>query len=137
MGPESTTPPPARGSATAWESIQVALDTLGANKLRTGLTMLGIIIGVFAVISLVSLGASARRYVADQFAALGSNVMMIMPGKRETIGSGMVVGVSNVHKLTMEDAEAIAGACLRSAASRRSSTGSAWSNRRGFRGTPG
>jgi putative ABC transport system permease protein len=109
MGPELTAPPPVRGSATTWESIQVALDMLGANKLRTGLTMVGIIIGVFAVISLVSLGASARRYVADQFAALGSNVMMIMPGKRETIGSGMVVGVSNVHKLTMEDAEAIRG----------------------------
>ncbi|MDP2916269.1 MAG: ABC transporter permease [Candidatus Aminicenantes bacterium] len=92
---------------TVWESIRAALKMLGANKLRTGLTMLGIIIGVFAVISLVSLGASARRYVADQFAAMGSNVMMIMPGKRETIGSGAVVGVSNVHKLTMEDAEAI------------------------------
>lgn len=92
---------------TIWESVRVALKMLGANKLRTGLTMLGIVIGVFAVISLVSLGASARRYVADQFAAMGSNLMFIMPGKRETIGSGSVVGVSNVHKLTMEDAEAI------------------------------
>ena len=92
---------------SVWECVRVALKMLGANKLRTGLTMLGIIIGVFAVISLVSLGATARRYVSDQFAAMGSNLLIIMPGKRETIGAGSVIGVANVHKLTLEDAEAI------------------------------
>ena len=92
---------------TIWESVRVAFKMLGLNKLRTGLTMLGIVIGVFAVISLVSLGASARRYVADQFAAMGSNLMIIMPGKRETMGGGSVLSTFNVHKLTMEDAEAI------------------------------
>ncbi len=49
--------------------------------------MLGIIIGVFAVISLVSLGHSARQYVAEQFAGMGSNLMIVTPGKRETIGT--------------------------------------------------
>jgi len=92
---------------SVWECVRVALKMLGANKLRTGLTMLGIIIGVFAVISLVSLGATARRYVSDQFAAMGSNLLIIMPGKRETIGTGSMIGVTNVHKLTLEDAEAI------------------------------
>jgi len=93
-------------SMTHWESVRVAFNMLGGNKLRSGLTMLGIIIGVFAVISLVSLGHSARQYVADQFAIMGSNLMIIIPGKRETTG-GAMIGASSVHKLTMEDAEAI------------------------------
>ena len=90
-----------------WESVRVAFKMLGVNKLRTGLTMLGIIIGVFAVISLISLGASARQYVAEQFAAMGSNLMIVIPGKRETIGATSMLGTSIVHKLTLEDAEAI------------------------------
>ena len=93
-------------SMTHWESVRVAFNMLGGNKLRSGLTMLGIIIGVFAVISLVSLGHSARQYVADQFTVMGSNLIIIIPGKRETTGSAMI-GASSVHKLTMEDAEAI------------------------------
>lgn len=109
MSPEPAAPVPSLEAAriSAWESVQVALKMLGANKLRTGLTMLGIVIGVFAVISLVSLGASARRFVADRFAALGTNLMIIMPGKQETVGSGMVVNLSSVHKLTKDDADAI------------------------------
>jgi putative ABC transport system permease protein len=93
-------------SMTHWESVRVAFNMLGGNKLRSGLTMLGIIIGVFAVISLVSLGHSARQYVADQFTVMGSNLMIIIPGKRDTTG-GAMIGASSVHKLTMEDAEAI------------------------------
>jgi putative ABC transport system permease protein len=90
-----------------WESVRVAFRVLGENKLRTGLTMLGIIIGVFAVISLVSLGHSARLYVADQFAGMGSNLLIVTPGKRETIRSSWIVGAANVHKLTMADSDAI------------------------------
>jgi len=92
---------------TFWESVQVALNTLGANKLRTGLTMLGIIIGVFAVIGLVSLSAGSRRFVSDRFAAMGSNLLLIMPGRQETIGGGLMVNFSLVHKLTLADADAI------------------------------
>ena len=90
-----------------WESVRVAFHVLGENKLRTALTMLGIIIGVFAVISLVSLGHSARLYVADQFAGMGSNLLIVTPGKRETIHSSWIVGAANVHKLTMADSDAI------------------------------
>jgi putative ABC transport system permease protein len=97
----------ARRGMGLWESVRVAFKALSANKLRTGLTMLGIVIGVFAVISLISLGATARRYVADQFAAMGSNLMIIIPGKRETIGTSSVLGTSIVHKLTLEDADAL------------------------------
>jgi len=90
-----------------WESVRVAFRVLGENKLRTALTMIGIIIGVFAVISLVSLGHSARLYVADQFAGMGSNLLIVTPGKRETIRSSWIVGAANVHKLTLADSDAI------------------------------
>jgi putative ABC transport system permease protein len=90
-----------------WESVRVAFDTLSSNKLRSGLTMLGIIIGVFAVISLVSLGHGAKLYVESQFAGMGSNLLIVTPGKRETMGHGPMIGAANVHKLTVEDADAI------------------------------
>jgi putative ABC transport system permease protein len=89
------------------ESVGVALDVLSENKLRSGLTMLGIIIGVFAVISLVSLGQSARQYVAEQFAGMGSNMLIVTPGKRETIHTSWLVGGANMRKLTQADAEAM------------------------------
>jgi len=89
------------------ESVRVAFAVLGENKLRSGLTMLGIVIGVFAVISLVSLGHSARGFVGDQFAGMGSNLLVITPGKRETIHTSWIVGAAIVHKLTPADSEAI------------------------------
>jgi len=89
------------------ESVRVAFQVLRENKLRSGLTMLGIIIGVFAVISLVSLGRSSRQYVADQFATMGSNLLLIHPGKRETIHTSWIADPGSIRKLTMADAEAI------------------------------
>jgi putative ABC transport system permease protein len=89
------------------ESVRVAFGVLGENKLRSGLTMLGIVIGVFAVISLVSLGHSARRFVGDQFAGMGSNILAVTPGKRETVHTSWIVGAAIRHKLTSADSEAI------------------------------
>ena len=89
------------------ESFRVAFDAMTHNKLRSGLTMLGIIIGVFAVISLVSLGHGAKAYVEDQFAGMGSSLLIVTPGKRETMRGGPMIGAANVHKLTMEDGDAI------------------------------
>ncbi|MBP7691779.1 MAG: ABC transporter permease [Anaerolineales bacterium] len=63
------------------ESIRLGLRALAANKLRAALTMLGITIGVAAVITLVSVGNSVSRYVADQFAGLGTNILYIFPGR--------------------------------------------------------
>ena len=54
---------------------------LAANKLRSVLTMLGIIIGVGAVIALMSIGRGVEKYVTDQFAGLGSNLLFIAPGQ--------------------------------------------------------
>ncbi len=54
---------------------------LAANKLRSMLTMLGIIIGVGAVIALMSIGRGVEKYVTDQFASLGSNLLFVAPGQ--------------------------------------------------------
>ncbi len=61
------------------ENIRIALRGLSANKLRAALTMLGILIGVAAVITLLSLGDGVTRYVADQFSGLGTNLIFIIP----------------------------------------------------------
>lgn len=63
------------------ETFKTALRSLGANKVRTFLTMLGVIIGVYAVTSLVSIGQGIRNYITDQFNAIGSNLVFVMPGK--------------------------------------------------------
>ncbi len=63
-----------------FEAIRIAMRALAANKLRSVLTMLGIIIGVGAVIALMSIGRGVEKYVTDQFAGLGSNLLFIAPG---------------------------------------------------------
>ena len=57
------------------------------NKLRSTLTMLGMIIGVMAVILLVSVGTGAKRYITSEFESLGTNVILIQPGKTDTKAS--------------------------------------------------
>jgi putative ABC transport system permease protein len=89
------------------ELFLTAIDTIRASKLRAFLTTLGVVIGVLAIILLVSLGEGVRQYIGDTFASLGSNVIQIMPGKRDTKGGPMALsGVA--HKLTVEDEQAIA-----------------------------
>lgn len=89
------------------ELLMTAIDTIRASKLRAFLTTLGVIIGVLAVILLVALGEGVRQYIGDTFASLGSNVIQITPGKRDTKG-GMQIPLSGVaHKLTTEDEQAL------------------------------
>src|SRR3954469_11703983 len=88
------------------ELLLTAIDTLLANKVRAVLTTLGVIIGVLSVILLVSLGEGARQYLSDTFAGLGSNLLQIAPGRRETKGFGSAP-VGTVHKLTREDERAL------------------------------
>ncbi len=64
-----------------YESIRVAMRALAANKLRSILTMLGIIIGVGAVIALMSIGRGVEKFVTDQFASAGTNLLFIVPGQ--------------------------------------------------------
>jgi putative ABC transport system permease protein len=89
------------------ELLLTAIDTIRASKVRAFLTTLGVIIGVFAVILLVALGDGARQYLAEQFASLGSNVIQIFPGKRETAGVGAPIQ-GTTHRITREDEEALA-----------------------------
>lgn len=88
------------------ESIRVAMRALAANKLRSILTMLGIIIGVGAVIALMSIGQGVQKYVTDQFAGLGSNLLILIPGQL-TDGPPDPRLMSNVKLLTYSDARAI------------------------------
>ncbi len=88
------------------ESMRIALRGLSANKLRSALTMLGIIIGVGAVITLLSVGKGVENYVTSQFQSIGSNLLFVVPGRMDQSGPPRArrAGAS----LTMSDAEAIA-----------------------------
>jgi putative ABC transport system permease protein len=79
---------------------------LRGHVLRTGLSLLGVAIGVSAVVILTGLGEGAKRYVVDQFASLGTNIVIVLPGKTETTGTFGIGGVPN--DLTLDDAQAIA-----------------------------
>src|SRR3990172_3392699 len=87
---------------TPREFLSVALDALRTNRLRSALTMLGVIIGVAAVILLVSLGEGTKNYVEEQFAGLGANILIVTPGKIETKGGPPIIGAAR-HKLTLDD----------------------------------
>jgi putative ABC transport system permease protein len=87
------------------ETIGVALEALGANKLRSFLTMLGIVIGVAAVITMVALGRGAQQSVNDRIAALGTTLLTVMPGQART--AGRVASAADRAPLTFSDAEAI------------------------------
>jgi putative ABC transport system permease protein len=88
------------------ESIRVALDSLRANKLRSALTMLGMIIGVGAVITLMSIGQGAQASVAAQFKRLGTNLVFVDPGT--TRSGGVILAAGSTDTLTSADATAIA-----------------------------
>jgi putative ABC transport system permease protein len=87
------------------ESMRIAMRALAANKLRSILTMLGIIIGVGAVIALMSIGRGVQKYVTDQFAGLGSNLLFISPGQ---LADGPPQRRENVKLLTLNDMYAVA-----------------------------
>ena len=61
----------------SWKFIKDALESLSANKLRTGLTMLGIVIGVAAVISMLSIGAGAESSITDTIEGMGTNLLFV------------------------------------------------------------
>jgi putative ABC transport system permease protein len=86
------------------ESFRMAVKTLAANRLRSTLTMLGIIIGNASVISMVGIGEGAQKYVSSQLETLGPNVLFVVPGNQET----RQLGSLNIPRtLVLADAEAI------------------------------
>ena len=89
----------------AGATIRIALRALRRNKMRTALTMLGIIIGVGAVVAMVGIGSGAKAQVEAQIASLGENVILIFSGS--TTSSGIRTGWGSAGTLKIEDAEAI------------------------------
>lgn len=87
-----------------FEGIAIAVTSLKANKLRSGLTMLGVIIGVAAVIAMVAVGEGAKKQVTDSIKNLGTNLLMIHSQWRR---GGASSGIGTGQNLTLDDAEAI------------------------------
>jgi putative ABC transport system permease protein len=89
------------------EAFALALEMLAANRVRTALTTLGVVIGVAAIILLVSLGEGATAYITREMSGLGTNLLIITPGKTQTSGGFHPPIASTVRKLTYEDAVAL------------------------------
>ena len=89
---------------TFLQSIRIALRSLGANKLRSGLTMLGIIIGVMAVITMLSIGRGMQNTVTAQISSIGTNLLFIRPGGTQ---QGGVRQQETQATLTQSDADAL------------------------------
>jgi len=87
-------------------SVRIALRALRVNKLRSALTMLGIIIGVGAVIAMVAVGSGAANRISEQIASIGSNLIIVLPGSATS--GGLRMGHGSTLTLTEEDAKAIA-----------------------------
>jgi putative ABC transport system permease protein len=90
-------------------SIKIALRALRINKMRSALTMLGIIIGVAAVIAMVAIGSGAEKRIREQIASIGSNLIVVLSGS--VTSSGIRMGTGNAQTLTEDDAQAIIREC--------------------------
>jgi putative ABC transport system permease protein len=84
---------------------QLAFVALAANKVRTGLTMLGVIIGVAAVVTMMAVGAGAQARVEEQIRSLGSNLIIVLSGSITT--SGVRLGAGSQLTVTEDDARAL------------------------------
>ncbi len=94
---------------TIWQSLLIALRALRVNKMRALLTMLGIIIGIAAVIAMVAIGTGASKMISDQIASIGSNLLLVVPGS--TTSGGLRSGFGGTPTLTYDDAKAIKLEC--------------------------
>ncbi len=83
------------------QAIKIALRGLRVNKMRSSLTMLGIIIGVAAVITMLAVGEGARTSLANSVASLGTNLILVLPGS--TTSGGARMGTGNTSTLVVDD----------------------------------
>ena len=95
--------------STFLQSLLIAVRALRVNKMRALLTMLGIIIGIAAVIAMVAIGAGASKMISDQISSIGSNLLLVLPGS--TTSGGMRSGSGSTQTLTYDDAKAIQAEC--------------------------
>ena len=82
--------------------LLLGLGALRSHRLRSFLSMLGIAIGIAAVVLLTSIGEGTRRYLISEFTQFGTNVLQVNPGKTETMGIPGILG-GTTHKLTIDD----------------------------------
>ncbi len=90
-------------------TVRISLRALRVNKMRSALTMLGIIIGVGAVIAMLAVGTGASMQISQQISSMGSNLLIILPGS--TTSGGVRMGAGTQPTLTMDDSEAILREC--------------------------
>ena len=90
-------------------TLKIAVRALQANKMRSALTMLGVIIGVGAVIAMLAVGTGASQRISNQIQSIGSNLLIILPGS--TTSGGARMGAGTQPTLTLGDAEAIKKEC--------------------------
>ncbi|MCO6457521.1 MAG: ABC transporter permease [Pirellulaceae bacterium] len=88
-------------------TVRIALRALAKNKMRAGLTVLGVVIGIAAVTAMVSVGQSASSLVQGQFQSLGTNIIVVMPARQQSGG----VREGNRPTLTARDSDAIVAEC--------------------------
>ncbi|MBM3967606.1 MAG: hypothetical protein FJ308_21510, partial [Planctomycetes bacterium] len=87
-------------------TFRIAIAALSKNKMRAGLTILGVVIGIAAVTAMVSIGTSASELVQGEFRNLGTNVIVISPGSRQARGAR-----SQIPSLTAADIAAVSKEC--------------------------
>ena len=90
-------------------SLKIAVRALRTNKMRSFLTMLGIIIGIGAVIAMVAIGSGASKIISEQIASIGSNILLVLPGS--VTSGGLRMGSGSTPTLTFDDAKAIKAEC--------------------------
>lgn len=93
---------------TTTDMMQETYFALTANKIRSGLTMLGIVIGIGSVIAMVSIGQGAQGAIEANIQSIGSNLLLVLPGAQRGPGAQVSAGRGSAQTLTQQDAEAIA-----------------------------
>jgi putative ABC transport system permease protein len=91
------------------QTLKIALRALRTNKMRSFLTMLGIIIGIAAVIAMMAVGSGASYVISQQIASIGSNIILVIPGS--TTSGGLRTGTGGAQTLTSDDVKAIMAEC--------------------------
>ncbi|MDD2852128.1 MAG: ABC transporter permease [Desulfuromonadaceae bacterium] len=91
------------------QTLKIAIRALRTNKMRSFLTMLGIIIGIAAVIAMMAVGSGASYVISQQIASIGSNIILVIPGS--TTSGGLRTGSGGAQTLTSDDARAIMMEC--------------------------
>ncbi len=93
---------------TTQDLFEETYSAVTVNKVRSGLTMLGIVIGIASVIAMVSIGQGTQATISASINSLGANLIIVTPGAQRAIGSTVSAGLGSSHTLTPDDADAIA-----------------------------